>query len=93
MQKIPKIQYHLISQRTLFNALLSNRATSTKVRVGGPDGGDGGRGGDVLFQADPRVKSLVGVLGHYRARDGAHGHGSYNQGSDGKCVVVKVSMY
>ena len=61
------------------------------MRVGGPDGGDGGRGGDVVFQADARVKSLVSVLSHYRARDGANGQGSYNQGSDGKNITVKVS--
>ena len=68
------------------------RPTSTRVRVGGPDGGDGGRGGDVVFQADTRVKTLVAVRTHYRGRDGANGQGSYHQGNDGKGEIVKVAV-
>ena len=58
--------------------------------MGGPDGGDGGRGGDVVFQADSRVKTLVSVRTHYRARDGANGQGSYHQGNNGKGITVQV---
>ena len=58
--------------------------------MGGPDGGDGGRGGDVVFKVDASTKSLCALLGHYRARDGSNGCGSYGQGSDGKDVIIKV---
>lgn len=59
--------------------------------MGGPDGGDGGSGGNVVFLADPSVKSMCSLLSHYRARDGADGQGSYRQGCNGKDVIVKVS--
>lgn len=64
--------------------------TSTKVNVGGPDGGDGGGGGGVVFVADASVKSLCSLLSHYRARDGSNGQGSYRQGPSGRDVVIKV---
>ncbi len=45
------------------------------VRQGGPDGGDGGRGGDVIFVASPHLNSLVTFQHnkHYRAGNGVHG--------------------
>lgn len=68
----------------------NNSPTSSKVRVGGPDGGDGGQGGSVVFKVDTSVKSLRSLLSQYRGRDGSTGQGSYNQGSSGKDVIVKV---
>lgn len=58
--------------------------------VGGPDGGDGGHGGSVVFKADASIKSMCSLLSHYRAKDGADGQGSYRQGGNGKNVVIKV---
>lgn len=60
--------------------------------MGGPDGGDGGDGGGVVFVADTSIKSLRELLTQYKARDGGVGQGSYNQGSTGKDVVVKVCI-
>ena len=45
------------------------------VRLGGPDGGDGGRGGDVMFVATHHLNSLITFQHnrHYRAGNGVHG--------------------
>lgn len=67
--------------------------TSTKVLVGGPDGGDGGDGGSVVFEADASTRSMCSLLSHYRAKDGADGRGSYNLGRSGKDVVIKVRVW
>ena len=76
-----------------FNSVyaLTCSPTSTRVLLGGPDGGDGGNGGSVVFLADASVKSMCSLLSHYKARDGADGQGSYRQGSNGKDVVIKVT--
>jgi GTP-binding protein len=64
------------------------------VEKGGPDGGDGGAGGNVMFLADPRVINL----GHlrkehlYKAGDGVHGQGRDRTGKHGIDVVIKVPI-
>jgi GTP-binding protein len=47
------------------------------VERGGPDGGDGGKGGDVYVEADPQLSSLLSFRDHpfRRAEDGRHGQG------------------
>jgi GTP-binding protein len=59
---------------------------------GGPDGGDGGRGGDVVLEVSPDVFDLSALARdpHLRARDGAHGQGSDRHGADGDDLVVRV---
>ncbi|MGI8862685.1 MAG: Obg family GTPase CgtA [Gaiellaceae bacterium] len=64
------------------------------VPRGGPDGGDGGRGGDVVVLADPALRDLsalrrVRVL---RAGTGGNGLGSRKHGADGKTVDVRVPV-
>ncbi|MBA2424854.1 MAG: GTPase ObgE [Actinobacteria bacterium] len=64
------------------------------VPRGGPDGGDGGRGGDVVVLADPAFRDLsalrrVRVL---RAGTGGNGLGSRKHGADGKTVDVRVPV-
>ncbi len=62
------------------------------VPAGGPDGGDGGRGGDVIFQVDPGQNTL-GEYRHkrkYRAQDGEPGGKRRRHGSDGEDVILKV---
>lgn len=61
---------------------------------GGPDGGDGGRGGDVTLVADPSVATLVEYHfhPHQRARKGAHGQGSNRKGADGEDRVLPVPV-
>ncbi|XP_057431644.1 GTP-binding protein OBGC, chloroplastic isoform X2 [Lotus japonicus] len=62
------------------------------VPLGGPSGGDGGRGGNVFLEVDGAMNSLLpfrnGV--HFRAGRGSHGQGSLKCGAKGEDVVVKV---
>jgi len=62
------------------------------VDRGGPDGGDGGRGGDVWFEADRNVASLLAFRDHphRRAASGGHGSGSRRHGASGADLLVKV---
>ena len=61
---------------------------------GGPDGGDGGRGGDVVLVADPGVGTLVEYHfhPHQRAGRGVHGQGSNRKGADGDSRTLPVPI-
>ena len=61
---------------------------------GGPDGGDGAKGGDVWLVADPSVVSLLGFRDHphRRAGPGGHGQGKRRHGARGVDAVVKVPV-
>jgi GTP-binding protein len=62
------------------------------VPRGGPDGGDGGRGGDVVLLCDDSLRDLQSFKrkAHYKARRGAHGQGALRHGADGRDLVVRV---
>ena len=62
------------------------------VPKGGPDGGDGGRGGDVLLRVDARVRTLLDCREQprYRARSGRAGQGGNRTGRDGEDLVIGV---
>ena len=64
------------------------------VDRGGPDGGDGGHGGDVWLVASVNQSSLLGFRDHpfRRATDGGHGSGQKKHGARGKDVVVPVPV-
>ncbi len=64
------------------------------VAKGGPDGGDGGRGGSVWIVADHNQASLLGFRDHpfRRATDGQHGTSKRQHGSGGKDIVVSVPV-
>jgi GTPase len=61
---------------------------------GGPDGGDGGRGGHIILEADPQEWTLLSLkyTKHIYAGDGDGGKGGLKTGSDGKDIVVKVPL-
>ena len=62
------------------------------IPKGGPDGGDGGKGGSVYFLAAEDLDTLIDFTGkhHWRARNGGDGQGSNKHGTDGKDLIIKV---
>lgn len=62
------------------------------VPKGGPDGGDGGRGGHVIFRAERNVDSLISLFFNpqQHAEDGGHGKGSRMHGRNGADLVIAV---
>lgn len=62
------------------------------VPRGGPNGGDGGRGGSVSLEADPRKHSLIDFRyrSHFKAQRGGNGQGSDKHGRSGKDFVILV---
>ncbi len=64
------------------------------VPKGGPDGGDGGRGGDVILQADPSVRTLDSLRrgGGWKATSGGQGTGNQRHGKRGPDLVLQVPV-
>ena len=64
------------------------------VPKGGPDGGDGGQGGDVVLVADARRRDLSGIRSNQRVRagKGGGGGGRMSNGADGEDVVLAVPV-
>jgi GTPase len=64
------------------------------VPKGGPDGGDGGSGGDVVLAADPDLRDLGFFRGksRFRAGRGMHGQGNARRGADGDDVLLRVPV-
>jgi len=62
------------------------------VPKGGPDGGDGGRGGDVVLVCDDSYRDLEHFRrrSHFRARRGGHGQGAQRHGADGDELIIPV---
>ncbi len=64
------------------------------VPRGGPDGGDGGRGGHIIFRATDELNTLIDLRYHreYRAQRGQHGMGKKMHGKDGEDLVIPVPV-
>ena len=64
------------------------------IEFGGPDGGNGGRGGDIIFEAVPNLNTLIDFryTQHFRARKGGNGAGSDRTGAAASAVVIKVPI-
>jgi len=62
------------------------------VPKGGPDGGDGGRGGNVYFQAVENLDTLIDFAGrhHWRAQNGQPGSGANKHGANGRDMIISV---
>ena len=64
------------------------------VPRGGPSGGDGGRGGDVIMEASEKHNTLVHFRFNpeYKAQRGRHGEGSNRTGAEGEDIILKVPV-
>ncbi len=62
------------------------------IAAGGPDGGDGGRGGNIVFKVDDNLATLADFRykRKYKAENGADGSGSHRNGKKGKDLVIRV---
>ncbi|CAI9120261.1 GTPase ObgE [Brytella acorum] len=64
------------------------------IEFGGPDGGNGGRGGDIIFRAVPNLNTLIDFryTQHFRARKGGNGAGSDRTGAGAENVIINVPI-
>ncbi|MFC7536758.1 GTPase ObgE [Sphingomonas sp. GCM10030256] len=64
------------------------------IEYGGPDGGEGGKGGDIIFEAVPGLNTLIDFryTQHFRAPRGKGGAGSNRTGAGGDDLVIKVPI-
>ena len=62
------------------------------INAGGPDGGDGGRGGNIVFQVDDNLSTLSDFRykRKYKAQSGENGRGSHCNGKRGEDLIIKV---
>ena len=64
------------------------------IEYGGPDGGNGGKGGDIVFEAVPALNTLIDFryTQHFKARRGGHGMGKDRTGAGAEDLVIKVPV-
>ena len=64
------------------------------VQFGGPDGGDGGKGGDIVFVADPNINTLVDFKSSrkFQAENGERGSSNRCRGKSGEDLIIKVPV-
>lgn len=64
------------------------------ITKGGPDGGDGGRGGHVILRGDKNLWTLISFKykRHFKAEHGAHGSKSRSTGADGEDLIIPVPL-
>jgi GTP-binding protein len=64
------------------------------IEFGGPDGGDGGRGGDVVVECVAGLNTLIDYRyqQHFKAKTGMHGMGKNRAGGRGADAVLKVPV-
>ena len=64
------------------------------VAAGGPDGGDGGKGGDIYFEVDPDSNTLIDFKYNkkFKAESGKNGEGNHRYGKSGEDLYIKVPL-
>jgi GTP-binding protein len=64
------------------------------IEYGGPDGGNGGRGGDIVFEVSPNLNTLIDFRyqQHFKAEKGHQGMGRSRSGAAGKDLVISVPL-
>tara|TARA_Y100000817_G_scaffold308801_1_gene297043 strand:- start:50 stop:1042 length:993 start_codon:yes stop_codon:yes gene_type:complete len=62
------------------------------IEFGGPNGGDGGKGGDVIFRVDENLNTLIDFRyqQHFKAKNGENGKGKNQTGANGNDIIIKV---
>jgi len=62
------------------------------IEYGGPNGGDGGKGGNIVFLVDSNLNTLIDFRyqQHFKAKRGENGKGKNQTGADGKNLIIKV---
>lgn len=65
------------------------------IDMGGPDGGDGGRGGSVIFECTKNLNTLIDFRfqQHFKAKSGARGQGRQRSGISGEDLVLKIPIH
>jgi GTP-binding protein len=64
------------------------------IPKGGPNGGDGGKGGAIIIEADDKVRTLIDLYNHphQRAKNGGSGQGNNKTGKNGEDLIIKVPL-
>src|SRR5213076_1984375 len=64
------------------------------IEFGGPDGGEGGKGGDIVFLAADNLNTLIDYRyqQHFRAQNGRGGAGRNRTGANGEPIVLRVPV-
>jgi GTP-binding protein len=64
------------------------------IEMGGPDGGNGGKGGDVIIEVLPTLNTLIDFryAQHFKAQNGLHGMGKNRTGKGGEDVIIQVPV-
>ena len=62
------------------------------IEFGGPNGGNGGKGGDIILVTDPNLNTLIDFRyqQHFKAKNGENGKGKNQTGAGGKDLIIKV---
>jgi GTP-binding protein len=90
MMFIDEVSVHVISGKGGDGVVHFRR--EKYVPFGGPDGGDGGRGGDVVLEVQPTLNTLSAFQHHkvFRAEDGAKGGGNNKTGRSGQDLIIAI---
>lgn len=92
MKFLDEAKIHLASGNGGGGCIAFHRAKY--VEYGGPDGGDGGKGGDVIFVCVANLNTLIDFRyqQHFKAEHGHNGEGRERHGANGKDMIVKVPI-
>ena len=92
MQFVDEVKIHVASGHGGAGCISFRREKF--IPFGGPNGGDGGKGGDVIFEVSPAISTLLDLRyrPHQKAETGHHGMGKNRHGSNGKELKILVPV-
>ena len=64
------------------------------IEMGGPNGGNGGKGADIIFETDSGLKTLIDLkmMKHIKGEKGTNGKGSDRNGANAEDIIIKVPL-